>query len=126
MATRSTRLCLCPIRLELAAAFRHDGVQRIERLEVVVDDRFADKRPQPFSGLQVWRIGWQEDQTDTIRDTKIHRRVKVRVVENQDDAALASGAGLADESRQSYGFMGISLGSSQIRMTICLTPLAST
>ena len=86
--------------MEFTAAFGHHGVQRVERLERLVDDRFVDERPQPFSGLRFRRTGWQEHQSDAVRDTKIGRCMTAGVVENQDNAALASGAGLAGERRQ--------------------------
>ena len=99
LATR-LRLGLDRIGLKLTAAFRHHGVQRAGRLELLVDDRFVYERPQPFSRLQFRRKGWQEHQTDAVRDTKIRGSVNACVVENQDNAALAFDAGLAGERRQ--------------------------
>ena len=83
--------------IELLTAHGDDGAEFVERGEMPIDDGLVDQGPEMFRGLKLGRIGWQEDEADPVGDGQVLGPMPARIVEHEDDAALASGAGLAGE-----------------------------
>jgi hypothetical protein len=75
--------------IELATALGDDGVEFVQRSEVPIDDRLVQQGPEMFGGLEFGRIGRQEDQADPVGDDQAFGAMPARVVEHEDDAALA-------------------------------------
>ena len=50
------------VLFEEAAAFGEGGVERVERLEVAVDDGLVDQRPKVLGRLQLRGVGGQVDE----------------------------------------------------------------
>src|SRR5215212_10622583 len=93
--------------VEPAAAFGDDGAEFVQRSEVPVDDRLVHRRPEVLGGLELARIGRQEDQADPAGDGQVLGSMPARIVGREDDAALAAGAGLAREEGERFGEEGL-------------------
>lgn len=85
------------VLVECAATLCDSSVEIIDRIEVLVDERLVDKRPQMLDGLQFRAVGGLVDQPDAIRDGQVFRAVPPRIVEHENDDAVAPGAGLPGE-----------------------------
>src|SRR5215218_2962931 len=72
-----------------------------------VDDRLVHRRPEVLGGLELARIGRQEDQADPVGDGQVLGSMPARIVGREDDAALAAGAGLAREEGEQFGEEGL-------------------
>src|SRR3712207_7883681 len=59
--------------VEAAAALGDDGVEVVERGEVLVGDRLIHRRPQPLGGLEFGAVRRQERKRDPVRDRKSTR-----------------------------------------------------
>ena len=81
------------------ASLGDDGIEVFEGVEVLVDDGFVDVGPEGFGGLQLRRVGRQEDEADAFGDGE-RLGVPAGAVEDEDDDPVASGAGLAGEERE--------------------------
>jgi hypothetical protein len=81
------------------AAVGDDGIEFAEGFEVPVDDGLVDVGPEGLGGLQLGRIGRQEDEADALGDGE-RLGVPAGAVEHEDDDPVASGAGLAGEERE--------------------------
>jgi hypothetical protein len=79
-----------------------------------VDDWLIDQWPEMFSGLEFGRRGRQEDEADPVGDGQTLGAMPAGVVEHEDDAALASGAGLAREGGEQCGETGLREAAAQI------------
>ncbi len=55
------------LTLEVGAAGELDVFQLLDRGEMPVDQAGVGQRPEVFSGLQFWGVGWQEQQVGAIR-----------------------------------------------------------
>jgi hypothetical protein len=86
-----------------AAALRDDSIQIIDRIEISVHQRLIDERPQMLGRLQLRAVGGLIDQANAVGDGKILWAVPARVVEHDDNDALAAGAGLAREGAEQFG-----------------------
>jgi len=51
---------------ECPAALGEDGIERVEGLEVAVDDGFVEQRPEVLGRLQLGGIGRQIDEPDAF------------------------------------------------------------
>lgn len=91
------------ILVKHAAALRDDGIQILDRVEVSVHQWLVDERPKVLGGLQLRAVGRLVDQADAVGDGKILRSVPARVVEREEDDAIAPGAGLASKSAEQFG-----------------------
>ena len=74
------------------AALGDDGIEVGEGVEVLVDDGFVDVGPEGFGGLQLGRVGRQEDEADAFGDGE-RLGVPAGAVEDEDDDPVASGSG---------------------------------
>src|SRR5215210_3244362 len=72
-----------------------------------IDDRLVHQRPEPLGGLELRTVGWQEDEADSVRNGQALGAMPARVVEHEDDAALATRAGLAREGGEQFGEEGL-------------------
>lgn len=86
-----------------AASLCEGGVQVIDCLEVFVDERLVDQRPQVLGGLQLGTIGRLVDQADTVWNGQVFRPVPAGIIEDENDDALAAGTGLAREGFEQFG-----------------------
>lgn len=77
---------------KLAASVGESRVDVGEGVEATVDDRFVDEGPQPFGGLKLRRVWRQEDEPHPVRDRKACFAMPSSVIEDENDAALSSGA----------------------------------
>src|SRR3954451_21694896 len=83
--------------IELATALGDGGAEFVERGEMPIGDRLIHQRPEMLGRLEFGVIGWQEDQADPLGDGQAFGSMPAGVVEHEDDAAVAAGAGLARE-----------------------------
>src|ERR1035438_4630347 len=67
---------------------------------MLVDDGLVDQRPQGFGRLDLRGVGGLEHEANAVRHGETGFAVPTGVVERQDDAPLASGAGLLGEQPQ--------------------------
>jgi hypothetical protein len=71
-----------------------------------IDDRLVHQRPEPLGGLKFRAVGRQEGEADPVGHGQALGPMPARVVEREDDAALAPGAGLAGEGGERSGEEG--------------------
>ena len=88
---------------ELDALVGNDGVELGKGGEVPVGDRLVDVDPERFGGLQLGGIGRQIDEADAFGNRQARRGVPAGAVEDEEDDAVAAGAGLAGEEREGVG-----------------------
>jgi hypothetical protein len=93
--------------IELATAFGEDGAEVVQRGDMLIDDRLVHHGPEMFGWLEFGRIGRQEDEADPVGDGQVLGSMPARVVEHEDDAALAAGAGLTGEEGEQFGEEGL-------------------
>src|SRR4051794_752405 len=79
------------------AALGDRTVEVLDRAEVLVGERLVEHRPEAFGRLQLGAVGRQVDEPDALGDGQPRLRVPARVVEDEDDDPVATGAGLAGE-----------------------------
>src|SRR5437588_10257759 len=91
------------VLVECAAAYRDGRVEIIDRIEVPVDEWLVDKRPKMLGGLQFRTVGGLVDQSDAIWDGQIFRAVPARIVEHENDDAVAPSGGLPGERPEQFG-----------------------
>ena len=80
-----------------------DGVEVCKGLEVGVGDGLVDVDPERLGRLQLGRVGWQVDEADAFGDRQAGGGVPAGAVEDEEDDAVAAGAGLAGEEREGVG-----------------------
>jgi len=93
--------------IELTAAFGDEGAEFVEGCDMPVDDRLIDERPEPLGRLEFGRVGRQKDEANPIGDDQVFGTMPARIVEHEDDAALATRAGLAREGGEQFGEEGL-------------------
>ena len=77
-----------------------DFLEGLEGWDVLVDDGLVDQRPQRFGRLHLRGVGGLEDEAQTVRHGEGRLAVPAGVVEREDDAPLAPGAGFLGEQPQ--------------------------
>src|ERR1039458_8559242 len=78
---------------EGGASRRDDLFKRLEGGDVLVDDGLVDQRPQRLGRLHFRGVGGLEDEPNAVGNDEAGFAVPAGVVERQDDAPLAPGAG---------------------------------
>jgi hypothetical protein len=91
------------VRLKPAAALSLDLFQFIQRGEDAIGQRLVRKRPQPLGRLHLWRIGWQEQQVDTLWELELSTAVPPCPIQNQHDLFVWSCSHLVGKSGQGAG-----------------------
>jgi hypothetical protein len=94
-------------RIELATAFGEDGAEVVQRGDMPIGDRLIHQRPEMLGRLEFGRVGRQEDEADPLGDGQVLGAMPAGVVEHEDDAALAAGAGLTGEEGEQFGEEGL-------------------
>ncbi len=89
-------------RVEPSAALGDDGLEVGEGGEVPIDDRLVDQGPEMLGRLQLRTVGRQEDEADPLGDDQTFGAMPARVVEHEDDVALAPGC----RGRSNFGSLG--------------------
>src|SRR3954466_4720685 len=89
--------------IELATARGDGGAEVVERGEMPIGDRLIHQRPEMLGWLEFGGIGLQEDQADPLGDGQAFGSMPAGVVEHEDDAAVAAGAGHAGEAGEQFG-----------------------
>lgn len=82
------------IVMQIAASLGNGGIEIVDGVEVFVDKRLIYEGPKVLGRLEFWAVGGLVNQPDSIRNGKVFRAVPAGVVEDQDNDAVASGAGL--------------------------------
>jgi hypothetical protein len=77
---------------EGGASRRDDFVEGFEGGDVLVDDRFVDRRPQRFGRGRLRGVGGLEDEPIAVRHGEAGFAAPTGVVERQNDAPRAPGA----------------------------------
>jgi hypothetical protein len=93
--------------IELATALGDGSAEFVERGEMAIGDRLIHQRPEMLRGLEFGRVGRQEDEADPIGDGQVLGSMPAGIVEHEDDAALAAGAGLTGEEGEQFGEEGL-------------------
>jgi hypothetical protein len=65
-----------------------------------VDEHVVGEGPEMFSGLQLWRIRWQEEQVDVLGHLEPLAGVPARTIQDQDDLLAGAGADRRGEGDQ--------------------------
>ena len=68
------------------------GVELVDGLEVAVDERLVDERPEVLGGLQLGTVRRLEDEADAVGHGEVLGSMPARIVELQHDALLLAGA----------------------------------
>jgi hypothetical protein len=89
--------------IELTTARGDGGAEFVERGDVPIDDRLIHQRPEMLGGLEFGRVGRQEDEADPLGDDQTLGSMPAGIVEHENDAALAAGAGLTGEGGEQFG-----------------------
>jgi len=76
-----------------AAALGDDGLKVGKGGEVPVGDRLVDQGSEMLGRLRFRAAGRQEDEADLVGNERAPGSVPARVVEHEDDVALAPGVG---------------------------------
>ena len=100
--------------IELATALGDGGAEVVERGEMPIGDRLIHQRPEMLGRLEFGGIGWQEDQADPLGDGQAFGAMPAGVVEHEDAAAVAAGAGLAREGGEQFGKEGLGEAGAEI------------
>jgi hypothetical protein len=100
--------------VELLTAGGDNGTEFIERGDVPIDDRLVHQGPEMLGGLKLGGIGRQEDESYPVGDVQAHGPMPARVVQHEDDAALAACAGLAGEGGEQCGEEGLREAAAEI------------
>ena len=83
------------------SAVRELGLlQLLDAGEMLVDQRRVSQRPQVLGGLQLRRVGWQEEQTDVVGHPQAHAGVPTRPIQHKDDLLGGAGPYLSGEHSQ--------------------------
>jgi len=85
------------IAMQMAASACEGFIEILDSIEVFVDEGLIDERPKMLGRLELGTVGGQEDQPDSIGNRQVLGTVPARVVENQNDDAVASRARLSGE-----------------------------
>ena len=93
--------------IELPTARGDDGAEFVERGDMLIGDRLIHQRPEMFRGLELRSVGRQEDEADPLGDGQVLGPMPAGVVEHENDAALAAGAGLARKGGEQCGKEGL-------------------
>src|SRR6478672_13515855 len=93
--------------IELATALGDGSAEFVERGEMAIGDRLIHQLPEMLRGLEFGRVGRQEDEADPIGDGQVLGSMPAGIVEHEDDAALAAGAGLTGEEGEQFGEEGL-------------------
>lgn len=88
---------------QLDAALRDYGVEGVEVGDVLIDNRLIDGFPEMLGGLKLRRIGRQEEKPYPFGNPEIALAMPTGVIENEDNDAVGTCAGLFGERRQ-HGF----------------------
>ncbi len=75
-------------------------LQFVDGGEVAVDERGVGERPQMFGGLQLRRVGRQEEQVDVLGHTQPHAGMPARTVEDEHNLLGQARADLLGERGQ--------------------------
>ena len=100
--------------IELATALGDGGAEFVERGDVPIDDRLIHQRPEMLGRLEFGRVGRQEDEADPLGDDRALGSMPAGIVEHEDDAALAAGAGLTGEAGEQFGEEGLGEAAAEI------------
>jgi hypothetical protein len=94
-------------RIELTTARGDGGGEFVQRGDMPIDDGLIHQRPKMLCGLEFGRVGRQEDEADPLGDDQALGSMPAGIVEHEDDAALAAGAGLMGEGGEQFGEEGL-------------------
>jgi len=100
--------------IEPAAALGDEGAQFVQRGDMPIDDRLVHQRPEPLGGLEFRTAGRQENEADPVGNGQAFGAMPARVVEHEDNAALAARAGLAREGGEQFGEEGFREAAAEI------------
>ena len=100
--------------IELATALGDGSAEFVERGEMAIGDRLIHQRPEMLRGLEFGRVGRQEDEADPLGDDQTLGSMPAGIVEHEDDAALAAGAGLTGEGGEQFGEEGLGEAAAEI------------
>jgi hypothetical protein len=88
---------------EVTASCSDNGIEVIDRFEVLVGERFVDQGPEVLGGLEFGAVSGLIDEPDAVGDRQVLRAVPSGIVELENDDAIASGAGLLREGFEQFG-----------------------
>src|SRR5260370_15024261 len=77
---------------DLQLVLKHDAPLDLGRFQVVkgaeraISDALVGEWPQALTGLQFWRIGWQEEQVDALGHHEFFAAMPARLIEDQQHA----------------------------------------
>src|SRR3954452_14489403 len=111
--------------IELATALGDGGAEFVEQGEMPIGDRLIHQRPEMLGRLEFGGIGCQEDQADPLGDGQAFGSMPAGVVEQEDDAAVAAGAGLAREGGEHLGKEGLGEAVTATNKLITWIPVTS-
>ena len=82
---------------ERRASLADDGVEFVDRFDVLVDDGLVDEGPQGLRRLQFRRVGREKDQPHAIRHAQTRLAMPARVIDDEHDGAVDAGLRFACE-----------------------------
>ena len=100
--------------IELVTALGDGGAEFVQRGEMPIGDRLIHQRPEMLGGLEFGRVRRQEDQSDPLGDNQTLGSMPAGIVEHENDAALAAGAGLTGEGGEQFGEEGLREAAAEI------------
>ena len=91
------------IAIENATALGDDVLEIGQGLEVTVDQRLIQNRPEVLGGLKLGRVRGQVDGPDPVRDNQVRFGVPAGAVEPEHDDTIPSRPSLTRKQRQQRG-----------------------
>ena len=73
------------LALEGSAACQLRLFELLNAFEMAVDQQRIGERPQMFSGMEFWGIGWQEEQVDVVRHAQALRAMPAGAIQQEYD-----------------------------------------
>lgn len=89
--------------VQRAASLRDGSVEIADAVEMFVDERLIDERPQVLGRLELGAVGRLIDESDAVGHWEVFRAVPAGIVEGENNDALAPGAGLPREGFEQFG-----------------------
>ena len=75
-------------------------LELLDGVEMLIDERIVGQRPEAFSGLQLWGIGWQKQQVDVLGHSQPDTGMPAGAVKEQHDLLPRARPDLASELHQ--------------------------
>jgi hypothetical protein len=92
-----------PVGAQGVTAGAHHALEVGEIGQHLVGDGLVDERPEPFGGLQLRRVGWEQDEIDAVRESQLGGAMPAGLVAHQHHPVIGIDAFIAGELGEREG-----------------------